>query len=164
MSEYFATIEWERDADAAFIDKKYSRKHRWEFDGGLVVAGSASPTGVSAPYSDASAVDPEEAFVASLSSCHVLWFLAIAARRGFVVDGYRDAAVGTMGRDAAGKSAMTRVNLRPYVRFTGAPLPSAGDLEAMHHEAHDQCFIANSVKTEILCEPVSLDSVSDSKG
>ena len=154
MSDYSATITWQRDPDALFTDKKYSRGHKWEFDGGVTIPGSASPLGVPAPCSVAAAVDPEEAFVASISSCHMLWFLAIAARRGFVVDSYRDAAVGSMGPDASGKIAMTRVTLRPDVRFGGSSLPSSDDLAAMHHEAHDECFIANSVKTEIVCVPV----------
>ena len=153
MSDYSATIIWRREPDALFIDKKYSRGHRWEFDGGVTIPGSASPLSVPAPYSLAAAVDPEEAFVASISSCHMLWFLAIAAKRGFVVDSYRDAAVGTMGPDPSGQIAMTRVTLRPDVRFVGRT-PSSDDLAAMHHEAHEECFIANSVKTEIVCAPV----------
>ena len=154
MSEYTARIEWRRSADDRFVERKYSRGHEWRFDGGLRVPASASPYNVPAPYSIAAAVDPEEAFVASISSCHMLWFLAIAAKRGFVVDSYRDAAVGTMGRDATGKIAMTRVTLRPDVRFGGSSPPSSDELTAMHHEAHDECFIANSVKTEIVCVPV----------
>jgi organic hydroperoxide reductase OsmC/OhrA len=107
--------------------------------------------------SDASAVDPEEAFVASLSSCHMLWFLAIAAKRKFRVDRYFDAAVGTMGRNAEGREAMLTVTLRPEVLFSGEHLPTREELADMHHEAHDECFIANSVKTEVRCEPVIAD-------
>jgi len=106
------------------------------------------------PGSDPHAVDPEEAFVASLSSCHMLWFLSIAAGRGFRVDDYADEALGTMARNAEGKLAMTRVVLRPRVVFSGDPRPGPADLAAMHHEAHAECFIANSVKTEVTCEPV----------
>ena len=104
--------------------------------------------------SDASAVDPEEAFVASLSSCHMLWFLSIAAKRKFVVDSYRDAAVGVMTRNEQGKMAMTRVTLRPDVVFSGAHLPTRDELTQLHHKAHEECYIANSVRTEVVCEPV----------
>jgi organic hydroperoxide reductase OsmC/OhrA len=106
------------------------------------------------PLSDAAAVDPEEAFVASLSSCHMLWFLSIAASRGFCVERYADHASGKMGRNAEGKIAMTVVTLHPEVQFSGQSLPSTEQHEAMHHSAHDQCFIANSVKTDVRCEPV----------
>jgi organic hydroperoxide reductase OsmC/OhrA len=154
MSEYTATIEWTRAGDAGFVDKRYSRAHEWKFDGGITVPGSASPSSVPAPYSSAAAVDPEEAFVASLSSCHMLWFLVIAANRGFVVDSYIDAAVGTMEKNSEGKLAMTRVVLRPDIRFSGNKRPGAEELDAMHHEAHAECYIANSVKTDVTCEPV----------
>jgi organic hydroperoxide reductase OsmC/OhrA len=107
------------------------------------------------PLSDAKAVDPEEAFVASLASCHMLWFLTIAAKRGYVVDSYTDEAVGVMSRDGRGKLAMTVVTLRPRVAYGGAAKPSASDAAAMHHEAHEQCYIANSVTTDVRCEPVT---------
>ena len=152
MAQYSATIEWSR-GDARFVDNRYSRAHTWSFDGGARVPGSSSPHVVPAPYSDAAAVDPEEAFVASLSSCHMLWFLSIAATRGFRVDRYVDAAIGTMARNAAGKLAMTRVVLRPRVDFGGDARPAPGDVAAMHHEAHEECFIASSVLTEVVCEP-----------
>jgi organic hydroperoxide reductase OsmC/OhrA len=148
MSEHTATITWRRDG-APFTDRKYSRAHRWAFDGGLEVPGSSSPHNVRVPLSDPAAVDPEEAFVASLSSCHMLWFLDIAARRGFVVDSYEDAAVGVLGKDAAGKLAMTTVTLRPVVTFAGERRPTEAELDAMHHEAHEVCFIASSVKTDV---------------
>jgi organic hydroperoxide reductase OsmC/OhrA len=153
MSEYSAVIQWNRDG-AAFSDNRYSRGHRWLFDGGVEVPASASPKVVPLPLSVAAAVDPEEAFVVSLSSCHMLWFLNIAATRGFVVDSYRDEAVGVVGKDAAGKLAMTRVTLRPEVQFGAATRPAASEVAAMHHEAHEKCFIASSVKTEVRCEPV----------
>lgn len=153
MSEYSATVVWERGLNEAFLDKRYSRGHRWEFDGGVTIPASSAPAGVPLPYSVAEAVDPEEAFIASLSSCHMLWFLAIAAKRKFVVDSYRDAAIGVMGRGTDGKIAMTRVTLRPAVQFSGDMRPSADDMAAMHLEAHDECYIANSVKTEVVCEP-----------
>jgi organic hydroperoxide reductase OsmC/OhrA len=155
MSEYGAVIEWSR-GDAAFSDNRYSRGHRWIFDGGVEVPGSSSPKVVPVPMSVAAAVDPEEAFVASLSSCHMLWFLDIAGRRGFVVDSYRDAAVGVLAKDESRKLAMTRVTLRPDARFGGDVKPTAAEVIAMHHEAHALCFIANSVKTDVRCEPVGV--------
>jgi len=153
MARYSATIRWQR-GEQLFTDNRYSRAHTWTFDGGIVVPGSSSPHVVPVPGSDPHAVDPEEAFVASLSSCHMLWFLSIAAGRGFRVDDYADEALGTMARNAEGKLAMTRVVLRPRVVFSGDPRPGPADLAAMHHEAHAECFIANSVKTEVTCEPV----------
>ncbi len=153
MSEYSATIEWERAPEAPFIDKKYSRGHSLKFDGGITVPASASPHSVPAPHSIAAAVDPEEAFVASLSSCHLLWFLAIAARQGFVVDRYSDAATGTLAQGPSGRWMMTRVILRPHVSFTTGKRPTTAEFEAMHHEAHEECYIANSVTTEVVCEP-----------
>jgi organic hydroperoxide reductase OsmC/OhrA len=155
MSQYETVVVWDRNG-AAFTDNRYSRGHRWLFDGGVEVPASSSPKVVPLPLSVAAAVDPEEAFVASLSSCHMLWFLSAAAKRGFVVDRYRDAAVGVLASDSSGKLAMTVVTLRPGVRFVGARQPTAGELTAMHHEAHEQCFIASSVKTDVRCEPVSV--------
>ena len=153
MAEHTCTVAWERGS-ADFVDRRYSRAHTWTFDGGAVVRGSPSPHIVPPPGSDPAAVDPEEAFVASLSSCHMLWFLDLAARRGYRIDRYVDHAVGTMGRNAAGKLAMTRVVLRPAVTFGPGPQPDAGSFNALHHEAHAQCFIANSVTTDVVCEPV----------
>lgn len=153
MSTYSATIAWQRDAHA-FVDHRYSRRHSWQFDGGVCVPASSSPQIVPLPMSDAAAVDPEEAFVAALSSCHMLWFLDIAARAGWVVDTYRDEASGVLARDAQGLLAMTRVTLRPVVRFVGEPVPSTEAHVALHHQAHASCFLANSVKTEVLCEPI----------
>jgi organic hydroperoxide reductase OsmC/OhrA len=124
----------------------------WRFDGGIELRASSSPEVVPPPLSDASAVDPEEAFVASISSCHMLWFLSIAAKRKFVVDRYADDAEGLMAPNSEGKMAITRVILRPNVVFSGA-LPSRQELDEMHHAAHAACFIANSVKSEIICEP-----------
>ena len=153
MSTYTATIRWKR-GDQPFTDNRYSRGHTWLFDGGVEVAGSSSPHTVPPPYSLVNAVDPEEAFVASLSSCHMLWFLSIAAKRGFCVDSYVDNAEGVMARNAFGKFAMTQVTLRPKVVFVGDPLPAISDVDSMHHKAHTECFIANSVKTEVHCEPI----------
>jgi len=153
MSTYTASVSWHREAEP-FIDNKYRRRHTWSFDGGVSVPASSSPHAVPIPYSDPNAVDPEEAFVASLSSCHMLWFLSIAAKRRFCVDSYIDDAVGTMAKNAAGKLAMTHVKLRPRVTFVGDRRPSQAEFETMHHEAHRECFIANSVTTAIECEPV----------
>jgi organic hydroperoxide reductase OsmC/OhrA len=151
MSHYTAVIRWERNG-ANFLDNKYGRRHLWSFDGGATVAGSSSPHVVPEPFSDPRAVDPEEAFVASLSSCHMLWFLSLAAKKGFTVDRYRDAAEGVMAKNAEGKVAMTVVTLKPEATFDGKA-PTRAELDALHHEAHERCFIANSVKTEVRCEP-----------
>ena len=153
MAQYTAEIIWERGTQD-FLGNRYSRKHWLRFDGGAQVAGSSSPHVVPLPMSDASAVDPEEAFVASLSSCHMLWFLSIAAKRKFCVDRYADSAIGVMAKNEEGKMAMTVVTLRPEVVFSGERMPTRAELEAMHHQAHEECFIANSVKTEVRCEPV----------
>lgn len=153
MADYVATILWGRQG-APFVDNRYSRAHLWRFDGGVEVPGSSSPHVVPLPMSDPHAVDPEEAFVASLSSCHMLWFLSLAARQGFVVESYEDRASGTMGRNPEGKLAMTVVTLRPAVAFSEERQPTRQDLEALHHRAHEECFIASSVKTEVRCEPV----------
>jgi organic hydroperoxide reductase OsmC/OhrA len=152
MSKHTANIRWDR-GEAAFVDNRYARAHAWMFDGGVTVPASASPHVVPAPYSDANAVDPEEAFVASLASCHMLWFLSIAAQRGFRVDRYSDSAVGTMRKNDRGKLAITHVVLRPDVAFSGERVPSDDEIAAMHHDAHDECFIANSVRTDVVCEP-----------
>jgi organic hydroperoxide reductase OsmC/OhrA len=153
MASYTAHLVWER-GDQDFLSGRYSRRHSMLFDGGTEVPGSSSPHVVPVPMSDPVAVDPEEAFVASLSSCHMLWFLSIAGKRKFCVDRYVDSAVGIMARNADGKVAMTVVTLRPDVRFSGAILPTRQEILQLHHEAHDECFIANSVKTEVRCEPV----------
>lgn len=153
MSHHSADILWQR-GDQDFVGNRYSRRHSIRFDGGAELAGSSSPHVVPAPLSDASAVDPEEMFVASLSTCHMLWFLSIAAARGFCVERYADGASGQLGANGDGKLAMTVVTLRPEVQFSGERLPTREQHEAMHHSAHDQCFIANSVRTEVRCEPV----------
>ncbi|MDP9993469.1 organic hydroperoxide reductase OsmC/OhrA [Variovorax boronicumulans] len=153
MSEYTAEVLWER-GDQDFLANTYSRKHSLRFDGGAEWAGSSSPHVVPLPFSDASAVDPEEAFVASLSSCHMLWFLTMAVKRKFCVDRYFDAASGVMEKNADGKMAMTVVTLRPEVTFSGENMPTREQIEHMHHRAHEECFIANSVKTDVRCEPV----------
>ena len=161
MSTHVAMVHWQR-GDATFSDGRYSRRHAWTFDGGAVVAASPSPQVVPAPWSDPAAVDPEEAFVAAVSSCHMLWFLSIAAERGLVVDRYEDEAQGTMTRIAPGRQAITTIVLRPCIAFAGATPPTAGDIQALHEAAHERCFIANSVKTEIRVEmrTASMDEVS----
>jgi organic hydroperoxide reductase OsmC/OhrA len=151
--DYFATVTWRRAAAESFTDRRYSRRHLLAFDGGARVVASSSPLSVRVPFSDPAGVDPEEAFVASLSSCHMLWFLDIACRAGWVVDDYRDEAVGTMAKNADGKLAMTMVVLKPAVRFGGDKVPGRAEIEQLHHRAHEECFIANSVKTEVRCEP-----------
>lgn len=153
MAEYKAVVAWSRDG-AKFTDNRYSRGHRWLFDGEVEVPASSSPHVVPVPLSVVAAVDPEEAFVVSLSSCHMLWFLSIAAKRGFVVEGYRDEAVGTMAKDTSGRMAMTRVTLHPDVQFDGDVQPTREEEVAMHREAHEECFIASSVKSDVLCEPL----------
>ena len=154
MTQHGATIEWQRNG-AVFTDNRYSRGHRWAFDGGTAVPASASPHVVPLPYSVAAAVDPEEALVASLCSCHMLWFLALAAKRGYVVDRYRDAAIGRMGRDGGGRTAMLEVILRPAVAFADGRAPDGAALAALHHEAHDACYIANSVNFPVRCDPAA---------
>jgi organic hydroperoxide reductase OsmC/OhrA len=146
MSEHRVTVAWERTSED-FTYETYSRSHTWEFEGGVTVPASAAP----AYRGDPERVDPEEAFVAALSSCHMLTFLALAARKRLVVDAYRDAAVGTLEPNEAGKLAITRVVLRPAVSFREPP--SAEVLERMHHRAHEECFIANSVRTDVRVEP-----------
>jgi organic hydroperoxide reductase OsmC/OhrA len=151
--EYQARIHWTRGA-AVFTDNRYSRAHTWRFDGGIEVPASSSPHVVRVPLSAEHAVDPEEALVAALSSCHMLTFLWLAAGRGLRVDEYTDEATGVMGKNAAGRTAMLRVTLHPRVAFSGERHPSRADVEALHHQAHEECFIANSVTTEVGCEPV----------
>lgn len=152
MSEHCASVHWQRRDSDDFEAGRYSRRHEWRFDGGAIVAGSPSPHVVPAPWSDAHAVDPEEAFVAAIASCHMLWFLSIAAERGWIVDTYEDEAVGTMGRIAPGRQAVTDVVLRPRIAFGGAAQPDAAQVDALHEAAHERCFIANSVKTRIRVE------------
>ena len=153
MSSYQAVVEWGRNG-AKFTDNRYSRGHRWRFDGGVEIPASASPHVVPLPMSVQAAVDPEEALVASLSSCHMLFYLSIAAGRGYVIDRYRDEAEGQMTMSEGGKLAMTRVTLHPDVQYGGEKRPTREEEDAMHHEAHDECFIARSVKTDVRCEPV----------
>lgn len=161
MSTYNATISWERQGQK-FTDNRYKRAHKWQFDGGQVVPASSSPGVVPTPLSDPSAVDPEEAFVASLSSCHMLWFLSIAAKRGFVVNHYRDEAEGVMQKNKAGALAITEVSLHPHVTYAAEAAPDTEEETALHHEAHGKCFIANSVKTDIQVYPTMEVTTSES--
>lgn len=153
MNEFTAQIHWRRHG-AVFTDKRYSRGHDWHFDGGVSVPASSSPHSVKLPYSVAAAVDPEEAFVAAISSCHMLWFLDFAARAGWVVDDYRDAARGVMTPNAQGRLWVSLVTLRPAILFAGESLPGADEVARLHHLAHEECFIANSVRSEVRVEPV----------
>ncbi len=154
MSEHRATIGWRLDGDAAaFLAGRYSRAHTLAFDGGLCVAGTPSPSVVAAPWSAPGALDPEAAFTAALSACHMLWFLDLARQAGLAVEAYADEAVGTLGRIAPGRMAMTQVVLRPRIAFAGGAAPDAAQLADLHHRAHDLCFIANSVTTTVIVEP-----------
>ncbi|PTO66769.1 OsmC family protein [Vibrio splendidus] len=152
MSEYGAVIRWQKAEDEAFSDNQYSRGHTWEFDGGVTVPASSSPHVVPLPFSVEANVDPEEAFIAALSSCHMLTFLGIAAKQQYVIDSYVDDAVGVLEEDESGRSSVTKVTLRPDIAFSGTKKPTAKQLEKLHHLAHKNCFIANSVKTEIVVE------------
>ena len=151
MSDHHAIVHWQRGS-AEFLRGRYSRTHEWRFDGGAVVAASASPAVVRAPWSDPAGVDPEEAFVAAIASCHMLWFLSLAAERGFLVESYEDEAVGSLGQLANGREAITDVVLRPRVVFGGERKPDAAEVDALHEAAHERCFIANSVKSTIRVE------------
>ena len=152
MSRHVATIRWSRKPEEPFLDGRYSRAHRWRFDGGAEVAASSSPSVVRVPFSDPAGVDPEEALVAALSSCHMLFFLDFAKQAKFVVDSYEDEAEGLMEKGADGRVRMTKATLRPLIRFAEGRAPSAAELAAIHHKAHDACYIANSVTTEVTGE------------
>ena len=151
MHAYHATVSWTRDGQK-FSDNRYSRGHEWSFDGGAKVAASSSPSIVPLPMSVEANVDPEEALVASASSCHMLFFLSFAARAGHVVDSYVDHAQGYMEKNAQGRLAMTRIVLRPAISFGGERTPSAAEVDELHHRSHEECFIANSLKCEIVVE------------
>lgn len=151
MSEHIAVVSWKRNGQK-FVDGKYSRGHVWKFDGGAEIPASPSPHVVPAPMSIEEYVDPEEAFVASLSSCHMLFFLHLAGRAKLVVDEYVDEAVGIVSKNEEGRMAMIRVKLRPKIVFPQESEPDRKQLEQLHHQAHELCFIANSVKTEVTTE------------
>lgn len=151
MSEHRATIAW-CAAGGAFTENRYSRAHVLRFDGGAEVPASASPQVVPQPMSDPAGIDPEEMLVASAASCHMLWFLDLARQAGLDVAAYEDSASGRMGRSGDGRIAITRIVLRPRIAFAGAA-PDAATLERLHHDAHERCFVANSLKAEIVVEP-----------
>ncbi|MES3021901.1 MAG: OsmC family protein [Pseudomonadota bacterium] len=154
MQQFEASIAWQRGAHEGFTDQRYSRAHEWAFDGGLRVPASSSPLSVPLPMSNPANVDPEEALVAAASSCHMLFFLSLAAQAGFVVDDYRDNALGTMEKNAHGRTAMTKIALRPVIVFSGQA-PDAARLAALHHAAHDKCYIANSITADVVVEEAS---------
>jgi organic hydroperoxide reductase OsmC/OhrA len=153
MANITAAVAWKRGSDEAFTDNKYSRGHEWAFDGGVKFRASSSPS-VVPRFSDPAGVDPEEAFVASLSSCHMLTFLYVAAKRGFVIDSYEDHATGAMGKNDKGRFWVNTVTLHPRITYGGGKTPDKATEDQMHHAAHDDCFIANSVLTEVRVEPV----------
>lgn len=146
---YNVKIFWKRNLDEIFVDSKYSRSHTWSFDGEIEIPASSSPHVVPVPMSDESAVDPEEAFVAAVSSCHMLWFLSIAAEKNFIVESYEDNAIGVLGKNGEGKLAMTKITLKPKANFNDTTVPSGEQVDELHRLAHEKCFIANSVKTDI---------------
>ncbi|HUE82545.1 MAG TPA: OsmC family protein [Pyrinomonadaceae bacterium] len=146
---YNVRVFWQKQPEEVFVDNKYARTHIWSFDGGIELQASSSPHVVPLPMSSESAVDPEEAFIASLSSCHMLWFLSIAAGKNYVVESYEDNAEGVLAKDEEGKLAMTRVVLKPKVIFGAQHTPSRDEADELHRLAHEKCFIANSVKTKI---------------
>lgn len=150
MATHSATVEWSSDGE--FASGRYSRGHEWRFDGGAVVPASPSPSVVPVPLSDPAGVDPEEALLASASACHMLWFLSLAHDAGLEVESYRDEAEGKIGRDDRGRMAFVSISLHPEIRF-GGRAPDMAELEALHHQAHEKCFIANSLRTEVSVEP-----------
>ena len=152
MAQYTATIHWQRGADEPFADNRYSRGHQWSFDGGVTFRASSSPQ-VVPRFSDPAGVDPEEAFVASLSSCHMLTFLFLAARAGHVIDAYGDTATGEMSKSPEGRLWVSKVTLHPRITWGGIA-PAHAEEDALHHKAHLDCFIANSVRSDIVCEPI----------
>jgi organic hydroperoxide reductase OsmC/OhrA len=149
--EYTAVIRWQRNGPD-FLKGKYSREHTWTFDGGTTVAASSAPSSVPAPWSNPAHVDPEEAFVVSIASCHMLTFVWLASRQGFVADRYEDNAAGVMTKNESGVPWVSRVTLRPRIEWSGEKRPTEAQVAELHHHAHEQCYIANSVKTEVLIE------------
>ena len=147
---YGVSILWKKNLDEVFVDRKYSRSHTWSFDGGIEIPASSSSHVVPVPMSNESAVDPEEAFVAAVSSCHMLWFLSIAAEKNFIVESYEDNAIGVLGKNGEGKLAMTKITLKPKVNFNDTIVPTIEQVNELHCLAHEKCFIANSVKTDII--------------
>lgn len=149
-----ALIQWTR-GNGGFLQGQYSREHTWTFDGGVTVPASASPSVVPVPFSNPANVDPEEAYVAAISSCHMLWFLHLASRAGFQIDRYEDAAIGEMAKNSTGAFWISQVTLQPRISWSGSKIPTAQDETLLHHKSHEQCFIANSVRTKINVVPAS---------
>jgi organic hydroperoxide reductase OsmC/OhrA len=150
VHEYVADVVWTRDPAVPFKNDRYSRAHEWRFDGGVTVVGSSAPTSVPAPLSRPDAVDPEEAVVAAASACHMLFFLAFAAKRGFTIDSYADHAVGVMTKNERGKLFLSRITLSPKIVFSGDNRPTASEIAELHHRAHEECYIANSLRAEMV--------------
>lgn len=157
---YEARVEWRGPEPAAFLKREYSRGHQWHFDGGLSVPASSSPQIVRLPWSDAGAVDPEEAFVAAIASCHMLFFLDFAARAGLAVARYEDAACGEMGKGADGRVQMLGVRLKPQIAWAGKA-PAEAQITELHHQAHEACFLANSVRCPVTVTPSETRSVTE---
>jgi organic hydroperoxide reductase OsmC/OhrA len=154
MSDHIAILQWKLTApEADFFKGRYSREHTWTFDGGMTVQASPSSV-VPVPYSNPAFVDPEEAFVASVSSCHMLTFLFVASKRGFLIESYDDRSVGVLTKNEKGVFWVSLITLHPKIVFGGAKKPTPEELDQLHHVAHEQCFIANSVKSEIKVEPI----------
>ncbi|MEQ1643517.1 MAG: OsmC family protein [Pyrinomonadaceae bacterium] len=150
MSTYTAKITWKSDAPDTFTKNRYTRGHSWEFDGGITVPASSSPHSVRVPYSVEAAVDPEEALVAAASSCHMLTFLWLAATAGFNIESYEDNAVGEMTSMEDGRQWVSTITLDPQIAWTGDKFPTAEDIAHLHHEAHEKCYIANTIRSEII--------------
>jgi organic hydroperoxide reductase OsmC/OhrA len=149
MAQYTAKISWKSDSAELFGKNQYSRGHTWTFDGGIEMPASSSPHSVRLPYSVENAIDPEEALVASASSCHMLTFLWIAARKGYVIDSYEDNAVGEMTKNTEGKQWISKITFDPKIAWSGNKIPTAEEIGEMHHQAHAECYIANSIKSEV---------------
>lgn len=158
--QYKVKLIWEKTAGDDFLKKNYSRVHKWIFDGGIELKASSSPHVVPVPMSDESAVDPEEAFIAAISSCHMLSFLFVAAKEKFIIESYKDNAVGIMKKNDDGKLAITEVTLNPKIIFGGNKIPDQSQLNDLHHRAHEECFIASSVKTKIHIAECEISSVN----
>jgi len=154
MSTYTAKISWKNDSPDTFTKNRYTRGHTWTFDGGVEVPASSSPHSVRVPFSVEEAVDPEEALVASASSCHMLTFLWVASKNGFVIESYEDNAVGEMTKNENGVEWMSKITLDPKIEWSADKIPSVEELAEMHHQAHEQCYIANSIKPEIVVKGI----------
>lgn len=154
MSTYTAKISWKNGSPESFTKNQYTRGHMWSFDGGIEVPASSSPHSVRVPFSVEAAVDPEEALVASASSCHMLTFLWIAATKGFLIDSYEDNAVGEMTKGGDGKQWISKITLDPQIAWSGDKNPTSEEIAEMHHSAHEGCYIANSIKSEVMVKGV----------